>query len=353
MDERVERRLPHTQYGRDLEPGWLMMWGDMSETERQTAMLRMMYLIRGFEQRVKLLYHRGMIPGAVHLYIGQEAVATGACAALRRDDYVTSTHRGHGHALAKGADPKRTLAELLGRAGGYCRGCGGSMHLFSPEIGLLGGNGIVGAGMPIAVGAAYSALYRRTDQVAVCYFSDGASNQGTFHESINMAALWGLPLVFLCENNLYAATTPATKTLPLPDISARAGGYGIPGVTVDGNDVEAVHEVMDEAVARARRGDGPSLVEAKTYRIEGHCMVLDCYRDPDELEAWKRRDPIVAYEAILARRELLTEGDFAGLREGVERELDEAEAFALASPFPVLADFGFEDMPARVAAVRF
>jgi acetoin:2,6-dichlorophenolindophenol oxidoreductase subunit alpha len=312
-------------------------------------LLRSMYTIRFFEQRVKLLYQQGQITGAVHLYIGQEAVAAGAGAALRRDDFITSTHRSHGHFLGKGADPKRTMAELMGRATGYCHGCGGSMHLFSGDVGMLGGNGIVGGGLPIALGAAYSSLYRGTDQVALCYFSDGAANQGTFHESLNVAALWKLPLVFLCENNLYAATTPASKTLALPDVAARAGGYGIPGVIVDGNDVEAVYEVVSAAVARARRGDGPSLVEAKTYRVEGHCMVLDCHRDPAELAAWLERDPIVACEAALLQRGAVTEAELADVRREVESAVDEAVAFAQASPFPTAAGLGIAGLPADAA----
>ncbi|MHB0874767.1 MAG: thiamine pyrophosphate-dependent dehydrogenase E1 component subunit alpha [Anaerolineae bacterium] len=309
----------------------------------------MMYTIRFFEQQVKLLYQQGQITGAVHLYIGQEAVAAGVGAALRRDDFITSTHRSHGHCLGKGGDLKLTMAELMGRATGYCHGCGGSMHLFSRDIGLLGGNGIVGGGLPIALGAAYSSLYRGTDQVTVSFFSDGASNQGTFHESLNMAALWKLPLVFLCENNLYAATTPASKTLALPDVAARAAGYGIPGVAVDGNDVEAVYEVAGAAVARARRGDGPSLIEAKTYRLEGHCMVLDCFRDPEELAAWKDRDPILAQETRLLQRQAVSEAGLSAMRQEVESAIDEAVAFAKASPFPTAADIGITGLPATAA----
>ena len=228
-------------------------------TGSSVSLLHTMYTIRFFEERVKLLYQQGQITGAVHLYIGQEAVAAGVGAALRRDDFVTSTHRGHGHCLAKGGDLRLTMAELMGRATGYCHGCGGSMNLFSRDISLLGGNGIVGGGMPIALGAAYSSLYRGTDQVTVCFFSDGASNQGTFHESLNMAALWKLPLVFLCENNLYAATTPSSKTLALPDVAARAAGYGIPGAIVDGNDAEAVYEVASAARRGCQPGGGEDL----------------------------------------------------------------------------------------------
>ena len=312
-------------------------------------LLHRMYTIRLFEERVRQLYGEGLITGAVHLYIGQEAVAVGACAALRRDDYITSTHRGHGHCLAKGGDPGRMLAELMGRDGGYCRGRGGSMHLFATEIGLLGGNGIVGGGLPIALGAALSCAYRGTDQVALAFFSDGASNQGTFHETMNMAALWRLPLVFLCENNLYAATTPASKALSVPDISARAAGYGIPGATVDGNDVEAVYEAVAEAVMRARRGDGPSLIECKTYRLEGHCMVLDCNRDPEELAAWKARDPITNFETRLLARCQATTASLRALRAEVEGAIEGATAFAKSSPLPDPTSLQLDDLPAVVA----
>lgn len=313
-------------------------------------MLRTMYRIRFFEEWVKELFGQNLIWGGVHLYIGQEAVATGACAALRRDDYLVSTHRGHGHCLAKGGDIRRTMAELMGRDTGYCRGRGGSMHLFDPKIGLLGGNGIVGGGLPIALGAALSAQYRGSDQVCACFFSDGASNQGTFHESLNLAALWKLPLVYICENNLYAATTPASKTLPLPDIYVRAAAYGVPGASVDGNDVEAVYEAVSQAVARARAGEGPSLVECKTYRIEGHCMVLDCHRDPEELAAWKERDPIRMFESRLLEKGVVSADDIAGLRSQAEADVRDAVEYAQASPFPSADDLGLEDRPAAAAA---
>ncbi len=202
----------------------------------------------------------------------------GVCAALRRDDYVVSTHRGHGHCIAKGADVGRMLAELLGRATGYCRGRGGSMHLFAPDVGLLGGNGVVGAGIPIAVGAAYAAKYRGSERVVACFFGDGAANQGTFHESANMAALWGLPLILVCENNQYAATTRVSESLSVSDVAIRAAAYGMPGEVADGNDAFAVRAAALQAVERARAGGGPSLIECKTYRYEGHCMVLHDHR---------------------------------------------------------------------------
>jgi TPP-dependent pyruvate/acetoin dehydrogenase alpha subunit len=322
----------------------------MLERQQLLGMLRTMYRIRLFEQRVKELFGRHEIWGGVHLYVGQEAVATGVCAGLRRDDYITSTHRGHGHCIAKGGDLKRMLAELMGRTSGYCRGRGGSMHLFDLEIGLLGGNGIVGGGLPIAVGAGLSAQYRGTDQVVAAFFSDGAANQGTFHESLNLAALWKLPVVFVCENNLYAATTPARKALPVADIAVRASSYGVPGAVVDGNDVEAVYCAAKTAVERARGGGGPSLIECKTYRLEGHCMVLDCYRDPQELASWKRRDPIATLEARLRERGVVTDVQLEQLRAEVEEEILEAENFARSSPLPTPAELGLDDLPALVAA---
>jgi len=320
------------------------------DSARAIDMLRMMYRIRFFEEKVKELFWHNLVWGGVHLYIGQEAVATGVCATLRRDDYLVSTHRGHGHCLAKGGDIRRAMAELMGRDTGYCHGRGGSMHLFDPEIGLLGGNGIVGGGLPIALGAARSAQYRGRDQVCVGFFSDGASNQGTFHESLNLAALWKLPVIYLCENNLYAATTPASKTLPLPDVSARAAAYGMPGVSVDGNDVEVVYETVKKAVERARAGEGPSLVECKTYRIEGHCMVLDCVRAPEELEAWKKRDPILVFEARLLERGAITADDVQRFRSQAEADVQDAVEYAQASPFPSADDLRLEDRPATMVA---
>lgn len=327
-------------------------------------MLHQMYRIRFFEQRLKDFYDyqgyfeqsqpsteaqntddlltctmydfssEGMIGGAVHLYIGEEAVATGVCAALRDDDYVTSTHRGHGHAIAKGMDLRLMLAELMGRADGCCRGCGGSMHIFDITHGLLGGNGIVGAGMPLALGPAFAAKYRGTDGVSVAFFGEGASNQGTFHESLNLAALWKLPVLFVCENNLYAASTPACIALPTPDIAPRAQGYGIPGVIVDGQDVVAVYEAAAKAVARARAGDGPTLIEAKTYRFEGHCGVSSGHQNPEECEEWRRRDPLALHEARLLAEEHMTQPEIDALRASVLAEVEEAVEFAQASPWP-------------------
>jgi len=317
-------------------------------------MLDLMYRIRFFEQRAKELYREGLVYGALHLYLGEEAVAVGVCTALRKDDYLTSTHRGHGHCIAKGGDLGRMMAELFGRETGYSRGRGGSMHLFAPEIGLLGGNGIVGAGIPIATGAAYAVKYRGGDQVVVCFFGDGAANQGTFHESANMAALWKLPLIFLCENNHYAATTRVSEALCVPDVAMRAAGYGMPGEAVDGNDVMAVHEAALRAVARARTGDGPSLIECKTFRYEGHCMVLHDhrFRPPGEEESWRYRDPIDCFEKRLLDAGQATPEQLEDMKQKAHDALAAAEAFARESPFPDPAAFQAEHPRGNWQCVR-
>ena len=238
--------------------------------EKQFEMLRSMQRIRRFEERASDDYRSGDIYGVVHCYIGEEAVAVGVCSTLKRDDQIISTHRGHGHCLAKGADMKRMMSELYGRQSGYCKGKGGSMHIADFSIGMLGANGIVAGGIPIVTGAGLAAQLEGKGRVAVSFFGDGASNAGPFHESINIAAKWKLPMLYVCENNLYAASTAAVNTLALGDVSARAAGYGIPGVVVDGNDVLAVFEAAQVAVSRARRGEGPTLIECKTYRWRGH-----------------------------------------------------------------------------------
>ena len=262
--------------------------------EKQLEMLRSMQTIRRFEERASDDYLSGAIYGVVHCYIGEEAVAVGVCAALNKDDQIISTHRGHGHCLAKGADLKRMTAELYGRQTGYCKGKGGSMHIADFSIGMLGANGIVAGGIPIVTGAGLAAQLEGKGRVAVSFFGDGASNAGPFHESINIAATWKLPMLYVCENNLYAATTAAADTLALGDVAARAAGYGIPGVVVDGNDVLAVYEVAEAAVSRARAGEGPTLIECKTYRWRGH-TERPGQTDPrpqDEVEAWRQKDPI-------------------------------------------------------------
>jgi TPP-dependent pyruvate/acetoin dehydrogenase alpha subunit len=278
-----------------------------------------------------------VIKGTLHPYVGQEAVATGVCFALRRDDYITSNHRGHGHALAKGADMNRMMAELLGRQTGYCKGKGGSMHIADLELGMLGCNGIVGGGIGITAGAALSAQLRRTDQVSVGFFGDGAANTGISHEAMNLAATWHLPAVFICENNQYALSMPHAKAVAAPDIASRAVGYGMPGEVVDGNDVLAVWAATRRAVLRAREGGGPSLLECKTYRWLQHSLrVKGPDRPADEEAAWKARCPIAQLRARLVEEGLLDDAGFAALEADAASEVDDAVAFALASPEPAM-----------------
>jgi len=298
-------------------------------------MLRMMLRIRQFEQRAIELYRDGVMRGTTHPYIGMEAVAVGACAALRRADRITSTHRGHGHCLAKGGDPRLMMAELLGRAAGYCKGKGGSMHIADVEAGILGANGIVGGGMGLATGAALATKVAGRDEVAVCFFGDGALNQGIFHEAANMAAIWGLPVVYVCENNQYAMSARADRFTSVPDPAVRAGSYGFPGLSCDGMDALAVYKTVGGAVARARAGGGPSLVVCVTYRYLGHHVGDPLnYRDKAEVEAWRTKDPIERLRAALLERRVLTAADADVMRAEVEREIDDAVAFAKASPEP-------------------
>jgi len=315
------------------------------KTDHQPDMVRMyrtMFSIRRFEQQIKQLYRAGEVLGAVHLCIGQEAVAVGICSALRDDDSVFSTHRGHGHLIAKGGDIRAMLAELMGRAAGCSRGCGGSMHLFDPRISFMGSNGIVGAGLTLALGTAFAAQYKGTDSVSVVFFGDGAAQQGTFHESLNLAALWKLPYIAVCENNCYAAITPTQCAVSTQDIAPRAAGYGIPGVVVDGNDCPAVYQAALEAVAHARAGNGPTLLECKTYRIEPHCGILADQRPDGEREGWctAARDAI----ARMQRAAGLDEPAAAAIRNEVERQLTEAIQFARSAPFPDAAQFLREHM---------
>lgn len=311
------------------------------ECDRTTLieMYHTMLRIRRFEERVGELFGRAMIWGGVHLCTGQEAMATGACAALNKDDYITSTHRGHGHCIAKGGELGKMMAEIFGRANGYCKGKGGSMHIADTEAGILGANGIVGAGIPIAVGAALAAKYKGTGQVSIAFFSDGASNTGSFHEAVNLGCVLRLPVVFVCENNQWAVSTAASYSLPIKNIAERAVGYGIPGVTVDGNDVLAVYAAVKEAVGRARHGDGPSLVEGKTYRWEGHYRGdPELYRAKEEVAEWReKRDPITRFRAYLLEEEVLTEQQIHGMETEVEAEVDAAVRFAESSPKPELS----------------
>lgn len=305
------------------------------DTEKLLWMYTNMLRIRRFEEKVAELFAVGKIPGFVHLYIGEEAVATGVCAHLRKDDYITSTHRGHGHLISKGGDLKLMMAELFGRRTGYCKGKGGSMHIADVDLGILGANGIVGGGPPIATGAALAARYKGTDQVAVCFLGDGASNQGTFHEGVNLASIWKLPVIFVVENNMYGISLPQTRSMRVQDIADRAAAYDIPGFVVDGNDVIAVYEAAGEAIQRARAGEGPALIECKTYRYRGHFegdpMV---YRNREEEEMWKAKDPIPRFEAKLMEMGVLTEAQAREINERILAEVEEAVRFAEESPWP-------------------
>ena len=305
-------------------------------TEKQLEMLRSMQTIRRFEERASDDYQAGAIYGVVHCYIGEEAVAVGVCAALNSDDQIISTHRGHGHCLAKGADLNRMMAELYGRQTGYCKGKGGSMHIADFSIGMLGANGIVAGGIPIVTGAGLAAQLEGKGRVAVSFFGDGASNAGPFHESINIAATWKLPMLYVCENNLYSAGTIAADTLALNDVAARAAGYGIPGVVVDGNDVMAVYEAAEAAVSRARAGQGPTLIECKTYRWRGHTERpgQEDPRPKEEIEEWRQRDPINRFSTNLMEHGLLTEEAWQKMDADILEAIEDAVKFAEESPFP-------------------
>jgi TPP-dependent pyruvate/acetoin dehydrogenase alpha subunit len=307
--------------------------------ERQIEMYRRMCLIRSFEEHARELYMQGQVRGATHMYIGEEAVAVGACAALRRNDYITSTHRGHGHCLAKGGRPTAMMAELLGKATGYCHGKGGSMHIADLDVGILGANGIVGGGMSIATGAAYSCKYRGSEQVVCCFFGDGALNQGIFHESANMAGLWKLPVIYLCEENKYAEFSPNASFFPVRDLTVRAVPYGFPGVAVDGNDALAVYETVRAAVERARSGEGPTLIVADTYRIEGHTIGDPLtLRPKDEMEMWRKRDPILCLKQALKTQGALDDDAAEKIAAEAEQEIDAAVEFASNSSDPDIAE---------------
>jgi TPP-dependent pyruvate/acetoin dehydrogenase alpha subunit len=305
--------------------------------DKLIEMYRTMCSIRAFEMKVVELYKRNMIRGSTHVYLGQEAIAAGVCAALRPDDLITSTHRGHGHCLAKGGQPKLMMAELLGRYEGYCKGKGGSMHIADLDLGILGANGIVGGGLCLAAGAALSCQYRGTDQVVVCFFGDGAFNQGSFHESANLAAVWKLPVVYVCENNQFALSTRASSALAIGDLAARARGYGFPGVTVDGKDVMAVYAAAEAAVARARAGDGPSLIVTECYRWEGH-MVGDPqeYRTRQEVEGQVKECPIFCCRENLIAQGVLAEREADQIGEEMKALAQEAAEYAQSCPEPPL-----------------
>jgi TPP-dependent pyruvate/acetoin dehydrogenase alpha subunit len=296
-----------------------------------------MVRIRLFEEAAGRLAEAAKLPGFLHLYVGEEAVAAGVCANLSDNDQITSTHRGHGHLVAKGGDFKRMMAELMGKATGYCNGKGGSMHISDLDLGMLGANGIVGAGSPIAVGAAFADKYRGDGTVAVAFFGDGATNIGAFHEAANMACALELPIVFCCENNEYGEFTPRDRTMAITDIVDRAAGYGMPGVITDGMDAVAVYEAAGEAIAHAREGNGPSLVEAKTYRFYNHHGVQNLglkYRSDEEVARWRERDPVFSLEARLATSGVLSAEQAAAVWDRVRADIDEAVAFAEESPAP-------------------
>ena len=298
-------------------------------------LFRQMTLVREFELRAIEERRRGLIPGFIHSCVGQEATAVASCAALTQEDVITSTHRGHGHLLGKGGDPKFMMAELAGRSSGYCLGRGGSLHIADFDSGILGANGIVGGGFPIAAGAALAFQMRQEARVALTFFGDGAINEGTFHEAANLAGLWRLPLIFFCENNLYGEGTPQHKQAPIADLARRADSYGFPGVIVDGNDVTAVYEATQTARSRALAGEGPTLIEAKTYRFRGHYEGdPQIYREPGELEAWQARDPVPTFRAELLASGLFDEAQLADIEASVQAQLDEAVAFAAAAPIP-------------------
>ncbi len=300
------------------------------------GLYRQMLEIRRSEEQLARLHQAGQIPGACHTYIGEEAIATAVCAHLRETDTVMSTHRGHGHALAKGVPPRELIAELLGKATGCSHGRGGSMHLFKPEVGMLGTSGIVGPSILMAAGAGYTYMLQGSDRVSVAFFGDGAVSNGAFHEGLNLATVWDLPVLFVCENNLYATEVPFSSVTRQPSVAARAASYGLPGIELDGNDVLAIHRAAGEAVARARGGDGPTLLECKTYRTRPHSegMRDAGYRTAEEIATWKGRDPIARLRDHLLRAEIATEAEIDAVDGAVTALIAEAVTFARESPWP-------------------
>ena len=320
----------------------------MVEKPLLMEMLRRMLRIRRFEEQVIQMVERGEIVGAAHSYIGEEAVAVGTCLALRDDDWITGNHRSHGHPIAKGGDVKRAMAELLGKRTGYCKGKGGSMHLADFSIGILGESGILGSALPTAVGAALGSKLQGNDRVAVSFFGDGASNEGAFHESINLAAIWGLPVIFLCENNQYAVTSSFKKMVAAENISDRAASYAIPGVLVDGQDVLAMHEAVSHAVERARSGQGPSLIEGRTYRYYDHSLGMNrivraSYRSDEEMEHWKQRDPIDIHKTLLLSQDIAPQAEIDQMEDEIKKQINDAVEFARESPYPDPSEL-FDDM---------
>jgi acetoin:2,6-dichlorophenolindophenol oxidoreductase subunit alpha len=312
----------------------------MIPQEKLMQMYEKMVKIRLFDKKGLELIYRGILPGHLHPSIGQEAVSAGACATLREDDYIASTHRGHGDIIAKGARVDRMMAELFAKKTGYCKGKGGSLHIADLDLGILGATGVVGGGLPIANGAALAFQMRGTDQVCLCFFGDGASNTGSFHEALNLSAVWKLPVIFICHNNLYAFSTPQRTHQNVCEISLRGAGYGMPGVCVDGNDVLAVYEATIEAVDRARKGKGPTLLECMTYRIEGHYTgdPSTSYRTREEVEEWKRKDPVAMFRTKLLAMGSIDEKELVEMEQKVAAEIEEAVVFGRSSPEPDLED---------------
>jgi pyruvate dehydrogenase E1 component alpha subunit len=299
-----------------------------------------MVQIRKFEEKLYQLFLTRPMPGSMHQYNGEEAVAVGVCAHLKTDDYITSTHRGHGHCIAKGADIKPIMAEMFAKNTGCCRGMGGSMHIADYSVGMLGANAIVGAGIPIATGAAWSCAYRKTGQVAVCFFGDGAANEGAFHEGLNLAAVWRLPVVFVCENNVYGFSTHYRRVTPIENIADRAAAYGMPGVVVDGMNIIEVYNRAKEAIAGARQNKGPTLLECKTYRYMGHSRFEKAgYREKDELSKWKERDPILTFGKYLTEEMGIQREKLERIGEEVAKEVEDAVDYAEKSPDPEPDDY--------------
>lgn len=305
------------------------------EKTRLIQIYETMLKIRKFEEKALTLFESNLLRGSVHLYIGEEAIAATVCSLLRNEDYITSTHRGHGHCLAKGAEMGRAMAELMGKATGYSKGRGGSMHIADLTKGNLGANAIVGGGIPIATGGALAAQLRGSDQVTVCFFGDGANNQGTFHEGINLAAIWKLPIIFICENNRFGISMPVEESTAVEDIGVRAAAYGIPGISIDGNDVFTIDETVQQAIARAKAGEGPTLIECKTYRWSGHWTGdPQIYRSREEVDGWKKKCPIKRLRAHMLSQGIMTEDELTTTEQDIHNQVEAAAEFAINSPEP-------------------
>ena len=303
-------------------------------------MYKRMVLIRRFEEKVQYLFSTRAMPGSIHQYIGQEAVAVGACIQLMKDDYITSTHRGHGHCIAKGMDINAIMAEIYAKKTGCCRGMGGSMHISDLSMGIIGANGIVGGGIPIATGAAWSCKYKKEKKIVMCFFGEGAVNQGSFHESLNLAAIWKLPVIYVCENNIYGYTTHYKRTTLLDDIAQKGLAYGIPGIVADGMDVLDVYRKTGEMIKRARDGDGASIIECKTYRYRGHSINdKSTYRKKEEVEKWKTNDSINSFKSYLVEKFDITSDEIKEIEEEVDKQINDAVQFAENSPETDPMDF--------------